>query len=559
MEGKMAPAFFERLTSPIRGLHEAAYVLALLTFASQLLALLRDRVFAHTLGAGETLDLYYAAFRIPDLVFVFIASLVSAYVLIPRIATSNKEETKKLLSESASFLAIFGGAISVVLLVFMPQILSLLYPSFTGVSGYESFILLARLLLLQPILLGFSGILTSVTQVERKFALFALSPVLYNAGIIAGTIFLYPTLGLLGIGIGVLLGALMHLCIHIPALARASLLPRLTLPSREVAGSVARDSLPRSLALGMSALTALLLTVLAAKVGTGSISVFTLALNLEAVPLALIGASYAVAAFPALSAASNGSDRAEFTRILSASARHLLVWSLVSFGLILVLRAHLVRAILGTGAFDWDATRLTAAMLAIFAAGLAAQGLVLLFSRALYAARQSWRPFFYQLSGGVVTVLTALFLLSLPYEGFPAAFAEFLRVGDVPGAAILLVALSATLGQVFLALLSLVAVRSAAPGLLKELLRPFCEGVLAAALGGAAAYGMLALVGEIAPLTTLAAVFTEGLLAGIVGLFVAGTTLRALKSEEFNDLTRAITRLPGIRGILPPSAEEPPQ
>ncbi len=448
---------------------------------------------------------------------------MSAYVLIPRIATLDKESTRKLLSESASFLVITGGVLCLALYLFMPYLLSLLYPAFAGLPEYHSFVSFGRLLLLQPILLGLSGIATAVTQVERKFVLFALSPVLYNLGIILGTVLLYPVFGLKGIGIGVVCGALVHLAIHIPVLMKASVMPYLTFPTLRSIVPVIRDSVPRSLALGMSAITGLVLTVLAAKIGTGSISVFTLAGNLEAVPLALIGASYAVAAFPALSAASSGENKVEFMRILSASARHLLVWSLVSFGLIVVLRAHLVRAILGTGAFDWDATRLTAALLAIFAAGLAAQGLVLLFSRALYAARESWRPFLYQLLGGVATVILTLFFLALPSSGFPTALAELFRVGDVQGSAILLIALAGTIGQFLLAILSVVALRNVAPGLATALLRPMFQGVAAATIGGVSAYGVLALGADIAPLTNFFAVFTEGLAAGLVGLFAGAT------------------------------------
>ena len=136
----------------------------------------------------------------------------------------------------------------------------------------------------------------------------------------------------------------------------------------------------------MGSVTALVLTVFASRIGTGAVSVFTFAGNLAAVPLALIGSSYAIAAFPALSEASTVERREEFTRILSAGARHVILWSVVSIGLIVVLRAHIVRVILGTGAFDWNATRLTAALLAILAVGLVAQGLILLFSRVVCGA-----------------------------------------------------------------------------------------------------------------------------------------------------------------------------
>lgn len=557
----MIKGIFERISAPVRGLHQAAYLLAGLTLASQLLALLRDRTFAHTFGAGETLDLYYAAFRVPDLVFALVASLVSAYVIIPRITGMDRESTRRLLSESATFLFGFGGLICAVLAVLMPQFLAFLYPSFIGSEYQNEFIMLSRLLLIQPILLGLSGVFGSVTQVSRRFTLFAISPVLYNIGIIAGTVFLYPVLGLTGIGVGVIIGAVAYLAVNIPVVIGAGVMPSFRMPTYSLMSSVMKDSVPRSLALGVGSITALALTAIASRIGTGAVSVFTFALNLEAVPLALIGSSYAIAAFPALSEAAAPEKRDDFTRILSSSARHIILWSVVAIGLIIVLRAHIVRVVLGTGAFDWNATRLTAAMLAVLAVGLAAQGLAILFSRALYAARQSWRPLFYQLAGGALTISLATFFFSVGKDGVPSSLAIFLRVGDVHGTGVLLIAAASTLGQIFLAVLSLIALRNIAPGLARMLWRPLLDGSIAAAAGGAAAYAVLMIEGGIAPLTTLMSVFTQGLVAGIVGLMVSGLSLFIIENEEFCIVTNSLARLlkvPSERStVLSPSAEEP--
>lgn len=554
-------AAYSRITAPIRGLHQAAYLLAGLTLASQILALLRDRTFAHTFGAGQTLDLYYAAFRVPDLVFALVSSLVSAYVLIPRITGADRVTVRRILSESATFLFAVGGVLCVVIGIFMPQFLSLLYPDLIASPDSAAFIFLARLLLLQPLLLGLSGILGSVTQVHRRFALFALSPVLYNLGIILGTVLLYPRFGLPGIGFGVILGAVAYLAVNIPVVIDAGVIPRFRLPTRAIMSAIVKDSIPRSLALGMGSVTALFLTALASRIGTGSVSVFTFAGNLEAVPLALIGSSYAVAAFPALSEASASKDHDGFSRILAASARHIILWSLVGLGLIVVLRAHLVRVILGTGAFDWNATRLTAALLAVLAVGLVAQGLVLLFSRALYAARQSWRPLAYQVAGGAITVLLALAFLANPESTLVHTISNLLKVGDVPGTSILLLAVSATVGQIFLALFSLFALRSISPRLAARLVRSVVDGLLAALAAGVAAYGVLFLEGGIAPLTTLASVFTQGCIAGIVGLSAAAGALFLTENEEFRIVVNALSRLLRLPGtqtkVLPPSAEEP--
>lgn len=533
------------LTAPVRGLHQAAYVLAGLTLASQALALLRDRLFAHSFGAGDVLDLYYAAFKVPDLVFALVASLVSAYVLIPRIAGGSRKESQELISQTASFLFIGGGALCLALALFAPTLLFTLFPAAASSPNAEGFVLLARILLIQPILLGLSGIVTSVTQVRRRFFLFALSPVLYNLGIIAGTIVLYPLYGLPGIGIGVLAGALAHLFIHIPVLVGEKMFPRLVIPSPKVLWSVMSDSVPRSLALAMGSVTALILTILAARTGEGSIAVFSLAQNLQAVPLSLIAASYATAAFPVLAESMEAKRYDAFKATLSAAARHIVFWSAILSVLILVLRAHIVRIVLGTGAFDWDATRLTAAILALLVIGLMAQGIVLLASRAFYAAKKSWNPLLIQIGGLVVSVVSAVGLLTLSAH-VPATryFVEaLLRVEDVPGTDILLIAVGSMLGSLATGAFALITLRTVAPGVARSLLRPVFEGAASAILGGSAAYGVLSYLGNLAPATTLAVVFTEAFIAGMVGLMVAAAVLALLANREFKDLVDSLRRI----------------
>ncbi|KND47186.1 MAG: virulence factor [Parcubacteria bacterium C7867-004] len=552
----MVRRILEKLTAPVRGLHQAAYVLAGLTLASQALALLRDRLFAHAFGAGEVLDLYYAAFKVPDLVFALVASLVSAYVLIPRIAGASKEDSRKLLSQTASFLFIAGGALCLALAFFAPSILFALFPQ-TQVSPLAAdFVTLGRLLLIQPILLGLSGIITSVTQVERRFVLFALSPVLYNLGIIAGSVFLYPVYGLPGIGMGVVAGAVLHLLVHIPVVAKAKLIPRLVIPSPRVILSVIADSVPRSLALAMGSLTTLLLIMLAAGTGKGSVSVFTLAGNLAAVPLSLIGASYATAAFPVLAESIEAKKFDAFRATLSAAARHIIFWSAIVSVLTLVLRAHIVRILLGTGAFDWNATRLTAAILALLILALMAQGLVLLASRAFYAAQKSWNPLLIQIAGAIISVAGAWGALALA-DAVPAVryFVEsLLRVEDVDGSGILLIAFGAAAGQIVTGILALITLRTVAPGVAHSLLRPMFEGLGAAILGGAAAYGVLSFAGNLAPATTLIVIFLEGAMAGMVGLTVAGAVLFLLENREFKDLIDSLKRMQVSKALKPSGA-----
>lgn len=549
----MVQRILRTLSGRIRGLHQAAYLLAGFTLAAQVLAIVRDRIFAHTFGAGVTLDVYYAAFKVPDLVFALVASLVSAYVLIPRISELDKAESKKLLSNCASFLLLVGGVLSLVAWVMMPTLLFALFPNFEKLPEADAFVMLSRLLLLQPLLLGVSGIITSVTQVHRRFMLFALSPILYNAGIIVGVLFFYSTFGVAGIGFGVILGALLHLMVHIPFVHSKGLLPVPTIPSGKIMWSVVKDSIPRSLALSLGAVTTLFLTVIAGRIGDGSVAVFTLAGNIEAVPLALIGASYATAAFPVLAQEAGKGRSEEFHNTLSVAARHIIFWSAIATVFIIVFRAHIVRVLLGSGAFDWNATRLTAALLAVLVVGLAAQGFILLASRAFYAAKRSWMPLIIQSFGLLASCGGALIALAIVASGSTTLFflESLLRVEGVSGTDVLLIALGATAGQLLMGFVALVTLSQVAKGLVGPLVRPLFEALGASIVGGGAAYLSLSLMGNIAPLSTLSSVFAQTVVAGMVGLVVTAGVLYALKNRELIELVASVKKLTG--SALPPS------
>lgn len=549
----MVRELLSKITAPVRGLHQAAYLLAGLTLVSQILALIRDHTFANMFGAGEILDLYYAAFKVPDFVFALVASLVSAYVLIPKIIESTPEDTRKLLSQATSFFVIGSGLVCVLLAAFAPQFLFVMYPTFAQSQYAADFVLLERILLIQPILLGLSGILMSVTQTQRKFLIFALSPVLYNVGIIFGTIVLYPQFGLPGIGWGVVLGALAHVSIHIPIVAKAKLLPIPTIPSFAIIWSIVKDSVPRSMALGISTATTLVLLSIASRLGTGSVSIYAFAVNLEAVPLALFAASYATAAFPVMAEQVNKRQLDAYKATISVAARHIIFWSSVITVLVIVLRAHIVRIVLGSGEFNWDATRLTAAVLALLILGLLAQGLILLAARAFYAAHRSWNPLFVQLGDAGISVLVALGSLyaSQQYPMFRYFVEALFRVSDVSDSSVLFIAIGATAGQLVMCAVALITLRTVAPGVASSLSRPFFEGFGAAIVGGAAAYGTLAALGNIAHLTSLAAVFTQGVAAGIVGLAVSALVLALLENQEFKSLYETLRKTRNFRALTP--------
>lgn len=529
----------------IRGLHEAAYLLGLFAILSQLLGLVRDRILAHIFGATQSLDVYYASFRIPDLIFASVASIVSVSVLIPFLAQYIEGDPKRLrafINSIFSFFSFLIIGVSIAVFFLIPQILSVLFPSIALSDLSDDFILLTRILLLSPILLGLSNFFGSITQVRRAFFLYGLSPFLYNSGIILGILLFYPAMGIPGLGLGVVLGALLHMGMQLPILFREKLFPRFTFtPNYQDVFSVVKLSLPRTITLSIHHVTLLILIMFSARIGEGIISVFNLSSNLQSVLLSIVGVSYSVAAFPTLARLFSNGDQVQFFEKVSTAARHIIFWSLPGAILFIVLRAQIVRVILGSGSFDWTATRLTAAALAIFSVSLIAQGLSLLFVRGYYASGKTFRPLLVNLCGGVVAVGSAYGLWRL-FENVPVVryfFESLLKVSDLPGTAVLMLPLGYSVGMIVNALLFWIIFQRDFSKFSHTLFRTFFQSLAASVVMGFVAYQVLNILGTIFNLNTLLGIFFQGFIAGMVGIIAGIGILRILGNPELGEAIRA--------------------
>lgn len=540
----MVGRVLEAMTRPIRGLHEAAYVLAGFSVLSQVLALVRDRTFAHLYGAGPTLDAYFAAFRIPDLVFAFLTLFVSSFALVPLLSQREEKAQGVLVGNVLFTFGIVSIVASGVLWFFIPSLVPVMFPGFS-VSAQADTILLAQIMLVQPVLLGLSSIATSLIQVMRRFVIYALAPVLYNCGIIFGALFLVPEMGVAGLGWGVVLGALLHLIAQaVPIMGHAK---HIRLPSiqslRESVMEVALPSVPRALALSSQQVLLLVFASIASMTVAGTISALSFASNLQSVPLTVIGISYAAALFPALAAMMAKKDLAGFAKEVWASVRHIIFWTMPAITLMIVLRAHVVRIVLGSGEFSWSDTRLTAAILALFALSLIAQSVILIFSRAYYAAQSSLVPIIVNVGGTLAAAVSAGYgVWWLAQADFARSFLESLfRVENVPGTEVLMIPLSYSIVIIFAALLFgyLFARRF---GWEARTLDTLMTSFSASVIGGAAAYATLVLIGPLVPLTTFFGVLSQAVLAFGTGLAAWAATLYLLESREFKEVIAIVSQ-----------------
>ncbi|MDP2593444.1 MAG: lipid II flippase MurJ [bacterium] len=535
---------FTFLNKEISGLHEAAYLLGFFALASQVLALFRDRLFAGLFGAGNILDIYYAAFRIPDMILISAASVVSVSILIPFLVErldNSKEDGKKFID--GLFTIFFGGIVIVSALAFFtaPFFLRLLFPGFNGGPDEANLVLLSRIMLLQPIFLGLSNLFASITQVYRRFLVYALSPLAYNLGIIIGILAFYPVLGMSGLGWGVVFGAFLHFALQISILFGQKLIPKFTLkiPWTDIK-NVFLVSVPRTLTMGAGNGAILILLSFASLMSAGSIAVFNLAWNLQSAPLAIIGASYSVAAFPTLSRLFKNGNQALFLHNVESAVRHIVFWSAPAMVLFIVLRAHIVRTIFGFGEFGWGETRLTAAALAIFSISVMAQSLLVLFVRAYYAFGNTRRPLVVNILGSIFIVFLG-FIFTRLFNGMPIVrffLEDLLKVGGLSGTEVLVLPLAYSIGIVSIVSVLWICFQNDFARFTPSIYRNVFHSLSGAIIMGFVAYLSLNLSDEFFTLQTVRSVFFHGFISGCAGIVAGIAVLVVVGNTEIREVWR---------------------
>lgn len=557
----MVRAMIKFLRQEISGLHEAAYLLAFFALLSQLLALVRDRIFAGRFGAGELLDTYYAAFRIPDLILVTAASVVSVSILIPFLVERlGKDATEGKKFIDSIFTVFFLSIVIIAFFSFLaaPILTSILFPGLNAPDVHTRLTLLTRIMLLQPIFLGLSNLFASVTQVYKKFFVYALGPILYNLGIIVGALFFYPTIGLPGLAWGVVVGAFLHFAVQIPVITEHGLFPSFARPDWKSVWSVLKTSFPRTVALSANTVAGIALISLSSLAGAGSIAVFTLAWNLQSVPLSIVGASYSIAAFPALSKLFGSGEKDLFMEQMRSAVRHIVFWSFPALVLFIVLRAQVVRTILGFGEFTWSDTRLTAAALALFALSVVAQSLIVLFVRAYYAGGITRKPLLINVCSSLLIILLGV-LFAAAFERYPfwnEFFGILLRVDDISGTKVLMFPLAYSVATIVNALLLWVAFERDFGTLGVHVARTFWQSFAGAIGVGAVSYISLNLFDSVFDLETVIGIFLQGLFAGLIGIVVGIGILYLLGSAELREIWRTLHRKIWRAKVLGPDSTE---
>jgi putative peptidoglycan lipid II flippase len=394
-----------------KSISSGAIVIALFYILNGLLGLLRNGLLAYKFGASRILDIYWASFKIPDLIYVIFISGALSAGFIPFFSQKlkqSKEEAWKLANNILSTLTLIITIAAFVVILLAPSLVSLIVPGF-NIEEQNQVVNFLRIMMIQPIFLGISSILSGVLQTFRRFFITSLSPLFYNIGIIIGILFLTNFLGPIGLAYGVVLGSILHFLIILPALKSTGFhfhfLPNFKSENLKKLFSIAG---PRTLSLISTQINFFVITIIASHLEKGSLAIFNFANDLQYLPQNVFAVSFAISAFPILSFLID--DKYEFNKIFIKTIKNILFFLIPISIFYFVFSNSLVGITLNYGNFDLSAKNAVSEILKIFSLGMIASSLLPLLIRVFFAQGDAYRPFFAGLSANLINIILSLIL-----------------------------------------------------------------------------------------------------------------------------------------------------
>jgi putative peptidoglycan lipid II flippase len=378
--------------------------------------LLRNAVIARQFGIGADLDAYYAAFKLPDLLFTIVAGGALATAFIPVfasfLANDDLEGAWRLASSITNLVALIVSALAVVTALLAPWLVrSLIAPGFDADAQSET-VAVMRIVLLSTLVFGVSAVQGSVLHGFKHFLLPALAPVMYPLGIAAGALWLAPTLGVRGLAVGAVVGAVLHLAVKVPGLVHYGLRwwPTVDLSSPAVR-RVAVLMGPRVLDLGVFHLTLLVTTNLASRLGPGSVSALEWGWDAMQLPETVIGTAFGLVALPTLADLAARGDVRSLRSTLAETLRAVMALTVPAAGGLILLGRPLLELLYQRGAFDAAATGAVFIALRFYALGLVGHACLELAARAFFAQQDTVTPLFVAVGFAALNVVLGVLLI----------------------------------------------------------------------------------------------------------------------------------------------------
>ena len=394
----------------------AVGILAVSVLLSRFLGIIRDRLLAGNFGTSIDLDIYFAAFKIPDLIYSIIFAggiVVSLLPLFSDVYNKDKEKSWDFINNILNFFLISFVLIGILFFIFTPEIISSMVSGFDQ-NSINKTIDLTRLIFFSVLFFGLSSIFSTILNYFNRFVSYSLAPILYNVGIILGITLLAPQWGIMGVGLGVVFGSFLHLLIQIPTAIKCGYKYRFVLNIKDPG---IKDFftliLPRIVASSSAQINFIVITFIASGIGIGAISVFNLSNNLRYLPIGIIGVSFATASFPLLSKLWTEGKESEFCKSFIKVFNEVLYVSFPIGILIFILREEIIDIILKTGSFTSSDAQITSAALGLFFISTFAQTLVPIILRGFFSLKDTVTPTIIAIFFVILNLYLSLFFVSL--------------------------------------------------------------------------------------------------------------------------------------------------
>jgi len=394
----------------------ASLVLAITFAISAVLGFLRSRFLyaAFFKCCVDQLDVYNAAFRIPDLIFKLLVTGALSASFIPVFSSVLQKDEKhayRFASSIINLLILIFTVAAIIAFIFTKPLNSLIAAGFSQ-SQIDLMVSLTRILLLAQIFFLVSNFLTAILQVNQIFILPAISPIIYNLFIILSIFTLAPIFGIHGVVYGAVIGAFFHMAIQIPAVFRQGFHYTFSTRIFPEVKEVFKLMVPRSLSLGLGEIENTVTLFFASSLSAGSISLLNLALQLMYLPSRIFGTTVGQASLPMLSKNIARNELDNFRQTVNKILLQSLFIALPVTVIILVQRLSIVRLLFGSQEFPWSATLTTARILAFLTPAILCQAIIQILIRAFYALHNTKIPFKVSFISLFINVLTSFVLVT---------------------------------------------------------------------------------------------------------------------------------------------------
>ena len=322
---------------------------------SGVLGWFRVVVISTTFGASRDLDAFFAAFRIPNLIFQLVAAGALGSALIPvlagLLATGEPSRAWRVANTVTNLVTGALVVLAAILIVLAPWLVPLITPGFDAPTTRLA-VELTQIMLLSPIFLGLGAVATSILNARDRFGAAALAPAIYNLAIIGAALLLAPSMGVHGLAIGVVAGSILHIAVQIPALRSVGFRYR---PEADPRDPASRETLllmaPRAIGLGVSQITLVVSTALATEVAIGAVTAFNVAFTMLQIPIGLIGVPLAMVILPSMSRELARGEVDSYLRLVVRAIR-LLLFAMLPISVVgIVVRTPAVSLLFDYGEF----------------------------------------------------------------------------------------------------------------------------------------------------------------------------------------------------------------